>query len=439
MTSLSRRGQKAAQTALRIDLEIYAEASQNEYDSKSNPDGTLPLNIAENCLNWHMLRDRFEQLTRDHSIPDWAASYTSMLGAPPLRDAAAGFLERFLTKCPIEPGRIAFSAGATSIVEMSSFLLANPGDVAVFPTPCYPVYRQDIGNLPEVERYDLVTHHELSEISEGPILSRRHLDRALADIQGQGRTFRMLVLTNPDNPTGGIYSARQLADVADWCIDHRIYLIVNEIYGLSLINTGHPAISGDYCDPTMFTSFASIVQERDSDFLHLWYAFSKDFGISGFRVGLVYSHNTQFITAYENSNLGHTVSGYTQWIMQLLIEDDDFIGSYIERNQALLTESYAEVVTELRRLDIPYVPAGGSLFVWLDLSEFLEDATAEAENRLWLELYHTTGILLTPGHGFGHSKRGQFRLVHTSVRQDALEEAMRRLNRFVSGKRQDTR
>jgi aspartate/methionine/tyrosine aminotransferase len=437
MTTLSERGAKAANTTLRIDWEIYSEAVLNEFDPVTNPDGTLPLNVAENRLSWPILKERIEALMRDNSVPDWVASYTSTLGAPELRKAAVGFLERSLTGCPIDPDRIAFSAGATSIVEMSSFLLGNPGDVAVFPAPCYPVYRQGIGNLPALERYDIVTHETLDELAHGPPLTTEHLDTALADIEASGKTFRMLVITNPDNPTGGIYSESKLNELAEWCIVHRIHMIVNEIYGLSLIDHTDDRIRDDYPTPPHFTSFAPTIQSKESDYLHLWYAFSKDFGISGFRVGLVYSHNEEFITAYKNTNLGHTVSGHTQWLMQLLLEDSDFISSYIANSQERLTNSYAEVVTTLKQLGIPYAPAGGSLFVWLDLSEFISQQNSEAEIYLWMKLYEQTGILLTPGNGFGHLGWGRFRLVFPCVSRVGLVEAMRRLAGFVTNERRD--
>ena len=85
-----------------------------------------------------------------------------MLGAPDFRTAAASFLEKHLTACPLAPDQLGVSAGATSVIEMTSFILADSGDVAVIPAPCYPVYKQDIGNMSGMERYDLITHHELS-------------------------------------------------------------------------------------------------------------------------------------------------------------------------------------------------------------------------------------------------------------------------------------
>jgi aspartate/methionine/tyrosine aminotransferase len=405
------------------------------YHPESNPDGALPLNVAENRLSWHELKERIEEITATHPIPDWVAGYTARCGAPTFREAVACFLAQHLTKCPVNPDHLAVSAGATSVIEMTSFILADSGDLAVIPAPAYPVYTQDLGNLSGVQRYDLVTHHEPAEIAEGPLLTVDHLQEARREIVAQGKRFRMLILTTPDNPTGGIYTEGQLDSISDWCIDAEVHLIVNEIYGLSLIDTSRPALESDYSEARSFRSFANIMAQKQSEFLHLWYAFSKDLGISGFRVGLVHSLNKRLLQAYENLNLTHAISNHTQWVLQLLLSDVEFMTGYVARNQERLTDAYATVVESLRGLGIPYVPSRGSHFVWADFSAFLARDSAEAELEFWRRLFESTGILLTPGVGFGHSKAGMFRIVFPCVSKEGLNLAMDRLAGFVGEER----
>ncbi len=372
-----------------------------------------------------------EQLATQHSIPDWVANYTNSTGSATFRDAVAKFYSRFISGCEISPDNLALSAGATSIIDLTSWILGEPGDMVVIPAPCYPVYKQDMQNKAGLVRYDLITHHEIVEIKNGPLLNVSHLDKALADIESQGKRFSILIVTNPDNPTGGIYSKPKLIELADWCIAHKIHFIVNEIYGLSLINIHHPELQVDYNDPADFYSFVNIMQQKQSEYLHQWYALSKDFGASGFRVGMVYSLNKTFLEAYNNLNAPSMVSNYTQWMFELVLNDHAFIEKYIKTNQRLLTENYLVIVNCLRKLNIPYAPAQGSLFVWLDLSEFLENNTQSHETEFWDKLYQQTGVLLTPGNGFGHTKHGQFRLVHTCFEKEGLEIAMDRFEKFI--------
>lgn len=433
--SLSKRGQIASRSTLRVDFEAYFEAIKNLYHRDKNPNGTFPLNVAENKLSWPMLKTKMEQLSGEHQIPDWVANYTNSTGSPSFRDVVAKFYSRFISQCDINPDNLGLSAGATSVIDLTAWILGEPGDVVVIPAPCYPVYKQDMQNKASLERYDLVTHHEITEIAKGPLLTIDHLNKAFQDIESQRKRFRILVITNPDNPTGGMYSQARLEEIADWCMVHNIHLIVNEIYCLSLIDTQHSELKEDYVEPLHFNSFIDIMQQKQSEYLHHWYAMSKDFGASGFRVGMVYSLNKIFLEAYNNLNGPSMVSNYTQWVFELVLNDHDFIEKYIQSNQMIITENYLTVIRVLRKLDIPYAPARGSLFVWLDLSEFLKEQTQKSETSFWTSLNNETGILLTPGNGFGHSKKGQFRLVHSCFVKEDLEVAMQRLSQFVENKR----
>ena len=431
--SLSSRGRKAANTLLRVDWHIFSEATKNLYDKVNNPNGAFTLNVAENRLSWFIMKEKIEAVIRNNTIPDWVPLYTSCLGAPSFRTVLAEFLSVFLTKCSVSPDHLALSAGATAVIEMTSWLLCEAGDVAVFPAPSYPVYKQDINNKAGVERYNLITHFEIDELKNTPILSIQLLEKAKAEIQSQGKRFRMLVLTTPDNPTGGMIDFEKLSLIADWCIANQIHLIANEIYGLSLINTLHPELVNDYENQANFDSFAKIMETQKSDYLHLWYALSKDLGVSGFRVGVLYSHNELLLQAYDNLNAPHLVSNFTQWVFELVLNDHDFMKNYIQKNQELLTESYLVVIRTLRKLNIPYLPSRGSLFVWMDLSTYFFGQTQEAETAFWEKLYYETGVLLTPGEGFGHTKKGQFRLVFPCHTKAELEVAMERLDNYLSG------
>ena len=432
---VSQRGLNASVTAVRVDMDLYFEAAADLYHARTNPQGKFPVNVAENRLSWNLLKARIEQTAKENPVEEWVANYTASVGALTTRKVFASFLEKFLTKCPIDPEHLCMGPGAAAVIEQTCWVLGDPGDVAVIPAPAYSVYTQDIGNRPGLERYDLFTHEKSSELRSGSLLTTEHLDKALNDISSKGKRFRILILTSPDNPTGIIYTRDQLVAYADWCIAHKIHLVVNEIYGLSMLDTSHPDLKDDYPVRQEFISFANIIGEKKSDYLHWWYSLSKDFGVSGFRVGVMYSLNDALRKAYNNLNAPSMVSNYAQWTFEKVLADHDFVSSYIKANQQVLTENYAVAVARLRKLNIPYSPARGSLFVWLDLSEFMSGNTADAEHTLWMDLFKRTGVLLTPGDGFGHSRRGQFRLVYSYVDRDELTEVMSRVETFINDRR----
>ena len=431
---LSIRGAKAAQSPVRVDLELYFQATEDLYHPLENPEGKFPLNVAENKLNWPKLEQKIREVYTENTIPSWVSRYGDAAGIESFREAVAWYLGELLFQSLVDPDTLAVSSGLTSVIEQTAFILGNPGDVAVIPAPSYPVYAGDLGVKSGIERYDLITHHEIEDIRSNLPLSLVHLENAKEEIEASGRKFKMLILTTPDNPTGGIYSFDQLSSIANWCIDHQIHLIVNEIYGLSIINIHHSAIAADYENVSQYISFGKTMSELNSPFLHLWYSFSKDFGISGFRVGVLHSYNEEVLAAYRNINLTHGVSNLTQWTLQMILEDHLFVKQYILQNQKLLTESYATVAKALKECNTGYNPSRGSLFIWIDLSHLMNDQSSVSEESLWLDIFQKTGILLTPTNGFGHTKKGLFRMVISYYDAPGMSVAMKRLTPYLANK-----
>ncbi len=430
--TLSSRGRDAAESVMRIDLELFAESLDNLYHADSNPDGIFALNIAENNLGWHEISSRLTEISAHCPLPDWIGDYTTPSGHAGFRASLARFISRHIDPVPIDRENLIVTSGATAVVELSAWCLAEAGEVAMIPAPAYPVYRPDLYNKARVLRQDI----NCQSPSDGLLsLDIATLEQTRDDIIVSGRQPRMLILTQPDNPTGGIYTAIQLEAIADWCISHRIHLLVNELYALSQIDTDDPELSTDYAEQATFTSFLGLMHRKHSDYLHYWYSLSKDLGISGFRMGCLYSLNADFIQAARIVNVPHQVSNHSQWLMQQLLDDEAFMSRWIRNYQQSLTQAYKTVIRCLRELEIPYCPSRGSLFIWLDLSEFLTGSGEKAELELWRELFHQAGILLTPGPGFGHQLSGQYRMVFSGISLDELQVMCDRLSLFIRHKR----
>jgi hypothetical protein len=60
---LSKRGLEAGKKPMRVDLEVYNQAIENQYDALKNPKGAFPMNVAENHLCWEMFREKIQSIT----------------------------------------------------------------------------------------------------------------------------------------------------------------------------------------------------------------------------------------------------------------------------------------------------------------------------------------------------------------------------------------
>ncbi len=429
--SLSLRGKELASNPARVDMELFFDAIQNLYSPEANPNGTFPLNVAENHLMAMSIKKKLTEITSNKTMADWVLYYTDSLGHPEARESIAHFMEKYLCKCSIDPNSIGFSAGTSAIIEISSFVLANKGDIVVIPAPSYPVYSNDIGIKSGLKRYDLQTHFHMEESGSTAPVSVSMLEKVKNELKTKGEKFKILLITSPDNPTGCMYGDTQLRELANWCIKNEVHMIVNEIYAFSQIDTKDSLISMDYKVEVIYSSFANIMRDLHSDYLHLWYGLSKDFAMSGLRFGIIHSLNEVFMDALRNVNIPHMVSNYTQWMISELFKQDSFINDYIQENKKQVTTSYKEVVKILKRIGVSYIPARGSLFIWADLSKYLKENTDKGQEDLWIAIYKNTGVLLTPGAGFGHQKKGLFRIVHTAIPTSFLIVAMEKLEKYL--------
>ncbi len=425
--TLSERGAPLATTPARIDLAMFEDAMANRFHPEKNPEGTFALNIAENAVSSQLIQEKLTKIMATQPLPRWTLKYTSSVGNLHVREVLATFLQTHFGSNALQPETLALSAGAGASLEVLAFVLTNPSNVVVIPAPAYPMYTNDLGTKGLIERYDLQPPSSASTLPTLDWVTVAHLEKAASGIAAQGKTIKMLLLTTPDNPTGAIYSGQQLREIAEWCMQHRVHLVVNEIYGQSLI-------ANERNSTPPFQSFTKLMAQHQSEYLHWVYALSKDFCLSGLRVGMIHSHNSALMAAIGNLNLPHMVSNLTQWVIGELFKDANFIAEYIAENQRRITASYQLATSTLDAMHIPYVPAQGSLFIWADFSQFLSEDSAEGEEALWMALYQKTGILLTSGTGFGHQRYGLFRMVHTAVPTEQLKISMQRLAAFGSKK-----
>ncbi len=420
--ALSDKGRSLASGSARMDMELFMDAASNKYHHEDNPQGAFALNVAENSPMVAAMKRKIEKIFTEVSPDDWIFKYTDALGHPLVREVMADFMNQYFGPADFSAANIAFSAGAAAVIEVSTFVLLNPGDVVVIPAPAYPMYTNDLALKNDVGRYDLQIPETSGSEAEKGGLNVAMLKKTKLELDSQGKKFGMLLITSPDNPTGKIFQTSDLLDMAAWCHQHKIHMVVNEIYALS------------EWKKEKHDSFATIMATMQSEYLHLWYALSKDFAMSGFRFGLAHSLNQAFMKAYGNANIPHMVSNLTQWIVGTIFQDAAFIEVFIKESKQHLQKSHAMVTTLLEKFELPYADAEGSFFIWADFSRFLKVGDESEYLAFWEEMYRNSGVLLTPELGFGHKSTGYFRIVHTAVSITELSIAMQRLEVFLEEK-----
>lgn len=213
------------------------------YDAVANPGGVIQMGLAENQVSFDLL----EGFLKAHpEAASWAgagagadpgvasfrdnALFQDYHGLKTFRKAMADFMGKIRGgKASFDPDRIVLTAGATAANELLTFILANPGDALLIPTPYYPGFDRDLRWRTGV---NIVPVH--CDSSNGFQVTAASLESAYAQATASGTRVAGVLLTNPSNPLGTTVQRSALEDVLDFVSRKDIHLISDEIYSGSV-------------------------------------------------------------------------------------------------------------------------------------------------------------------------------------------------------------
>ncbi len=410
MSNLSRRGQSLIDSppVAGYILEHFARVA-DAWDPDTRPDGYVALCIAENK---RMTGDLLACLGRYDAPPADVLGYDAMIGKVGFREALAEFMGRSFLGRTVTADNLAVLAGAGSVLELLFYAIADEGDGVLVPTPSYAGFWADL------ETRDGLNLVQVDGASDDDfVLTPARLDAAM---DAADCPVRALLFTNPDNPLGRVASREQLSAILDWADARGIHVVFDEVYALSVF--------GD----TPFVSAASIRASLGPR-AHVVWAFSKDFGASGLRCGVLVSENEAVLRSVDQLAYWSATSGHTQYLLSSLVGDAATVDGYVARMQADLREAYRRVIAALDAAGIPYMPAEAAFFVICDLRRHLDEATYAGEQRLWTRLLDQSNVNLTPGEACRIAEPGFFRLCYAGVPIEAVELAIERMGRQLNG------
>lgn len=400
---LSARGTAlAASPAMPAYLLEHFPRLDDLYDAEANPDGYIPLCIAENRLVWDLLAPKV-QGPRD--VPPEALGYGDMVGPRPFREALASFLERWVLGRPVDPDHTAVLAGAGSVLEILFYALGDPGDGVLVPTPSYAGFWMDLELRDELH---IVPVHTRAD--DGFRLTPELLDAA---VEAAEVPVRALLYTTPNNPLGTVASREELEAVLAWAEGRGIHVVFDEVYALSVYGEA-PFVSSAQLRPSL------------GEHTHIVWAFSKDMAASGLRCGALISENEGVLATVNALSYWACVSGDTLHLLKDWLADEDWLQRYVPEMRRRLGASATRVVERLTAAGVPVTGGEAGFFVLVDLRAHLDAPTVEAEERLWRRLLDA-GINLTPGVAIRSEEPGLFRLCFASVPIEALDVAIDRL------------
>lgn len=377
------------------------------WDPTTNPTGYIPLCVAENRTMWDMLTPRLAA----SRPPARTLGYDAMIGNLEFREQLAAFMSRTFLGRTAVADELVVLAGAGAVLEQLFYAIADPGDGVLVPTPSYAGFWTDLETRDELRIIPVQTSS-----ASGFRLTTHDLDRSLASAD---RPVKALLFTHPDNPLGRVATREALIEILEWSERADIHVVFDEVYALSVFGA------------QPFVSAASL---RDSlgDRVHVIWAFSKDFGASGLRCGVLLSENLGVLRAIDGIAYWGACSGDTQYRLGDMIADQPFVDDYLVQMRERLREIYAGVTAALEAHGLAYIPAEAGIFLLCDLRRFLSEPTWEAEHRLWRRIVDEANVNLTPGSACRIGEPGFFRLCYAATPAEAVFEGIARIGRLLA-------
>ncbi|KAJ0909632.1 putative 1-aminocyclopropane-1-carboxylate synthase [Helianthus annuus] len=318
----------------------------------------------------------------------------------------------------LDPNKIVLTAGSTSANEILMFCLGETGDAFLIPTPYYPGYDRDLKWRTGVE---IVPIHCSS--SNHFRVTKAALTKAYTQAHTLNLNVKGVLITNPSNPLGTTMTKEDLDMIINFCMEKHIHIVSDEIFSATVFDSSNFISILESLQQTKFKSVKNLV--------HVVYSLSKDLGLSGFRVGIIYSNNERVLSAATKMSSFGLISSQTQHLVSNILGDKKFMKYYIKENTRRLKKRHEMLVSNLKRIGIHCLTSNAGLFCWVDMRHLLSSNTFEAEFELWKRIACDVKLNISPGSSCHCSEPGWFRICFANVSEEILHVALHRMKVFV--------
>ncbi|KAI5661724.1 hypothetical protein M9H77_21047 [Catharanthus roseus] len=331
--------------------------------------------------------------------------YSPTVGLPQTRKAIAGYLSSDLPY-QLSPDDVYVTAGCTQAIDLALTTLARPGSNVLIPRPGFPIYGLCTGfrNI-EARYFDLLPENGW-EVDLDAV-------EALAD-----HNTVAIVIINPGNPCGNVYSHQHLEKIAETAKRLNMVVIADEVYG-------HLSFGANFVPMGIFGSIAPVFTLG---------SLSKRWLIPGWRLGWLVTNdpsgifkNPKFIERIKKyCDINGEPATFIQAAVPLIIEQtkEAFFSKTINMLKQGSDICY-EMIKEIPCISCPYKPEGSmSMMVKINLS-LMEDISDDID--FCFKLAKEESLILIPGLAVG--LKNWLRITFAAD-QTSLEEGLGRLKSF---------
>jgi len=323
--------------------------------------------------------------------------YTPTEGAPRLRRALADKLTRFMGM-PIDPDtHLTITCGGTEAMIATMMALLNPNDQVIVFSPYYEIYTVDTL---------LAGARPVFVALRPPDFS---FDQAELRQAFQGGA-KALVLCNPSNPSGKVFTRQELEFIADLAQEYDAFVIADEVYEHIVYSPHRHTYFANL--PAMFERIVSCG------------SFSKTYSVTGWRVG--YTLSPPAITQAIRKIHDYLSICAPAPLQEAIVTALMFPDSYYQQLQEEYSWRRRVFLGYLEQTGLSFTPPQGAYFVLVDISPFGYRSDTEFCHWMAKEI----GVAGVPGSSFFHEPVNHLIRLNFAKSEALLREAGERLLRL---------
>ncbi|MBK6886578.1 MAG: pyridoxal phosphate-dependent aminotransferase [Tetrasphaera sp.] len=345
-----------------------------------------------------------------HNLPQ-AQGYSDSRGIYSARTAVTNFYQSEGMR-DVDVDDVYIGNGVSEMITMVLQALVDNGDEILVPAPDYPLWTGSVslaGGTPV---------HYLCDEDNGWMPDLEDIESRITP------ATKALVIINPNNPTGAVYSKQMVADLVDIARRHQLVVMADEIYEKILYDDAvhhHAALAAG--DDVVCLTFSGL---------------SKAYRVAGFRSGWVVvtgpreraADFLEGLTLLANMRMCANVPA--QHAIQTALGGYQSITELILPGGRLLEQRDAAYKLLNAIPGISCVEPKGALYCFPRIDT--EMYAIEDDERFVIDLLRAKKILITHGTGFNWPKPDHFRLVILPTVED-LTDAIERISSFLEARR----
>ena len=307
-----------------------------------------------------------------------------------------------------KPSQVVVSSGAKHLVYLALRALVNPGDEVILPAPYWVSYYELIkmvGGVPVVVTATEAEHFKLTAEKLSAAITPK---------------TKAIMLNNPSNPTGMMYSREELEALAAVCTEADIYVISDEIYACLVYDGGE------------FTSFAALSEDAKERTI-LINGVSKAYAMTGWRIGYACANDqiAKVMANYVSHSTGSPVAISQKASVAALTGSQE----KVETMRQAFEERRNYIVERMNAIPgVSCIKPEGAFYVMMNLEKLIGKTIHGVEitdDDVFADAFLKYGLVaVVPGSGFGAPN---FVRWSYATSMDNIKEGLNRLEKFLQG------